>query len=419
MKIFIKNKFVFLFFTVLLLASPSFAKKKAKAKPSDIKNYDLLLSQDDILLLPEDENHLVKDGSGFHLFVKKRGDIKSICLLIKNGNYNDPDLSLMRAKEFNPINGNEIRYSYGSKSTFRMERLPDSLISSTVENNFFGQCFHFYIPKEMYHGYVIQTQHECVFEEGMTVSVRAFALEYCDSSGKFNDNFLTLNSSDWQIEESFAKIADESDGKVVHVVEASELPEKLIEEVGGLSVDEPVDIVFAIDATESMKDDFVELKKNWLSKFQKQMKKFSDARIGLLLYKDYGDDFRTKGLPVKKYGFLKNAKAFSKAVKSASAQGGGDWEEAVYEALYFCAADFEWRENTIKKIILIGDAPPHMDGENTFDFEKVLSEISKNQISVDCFLISDRKEKSAKMKTVEKADAAEELLKSVDSLDAK
>ena len=63
-------------------------------------------------------------------------------LLVDSDNYNDPDLSLMRAKEYNSVNGNEVRYAYGSKSTFRMERTPNALMSSTAENNFFGECFH-------------------------------------------------------------------------------------------------------------------------------------------------------------------------------------------------------------------------------------------------------------------------------------
>ncbi|WP_191015483.1 hypothetical protein [Treponema zioleckii] len=258
---FLKIRVSFLVFTILLVASPCFSKKKVKAKPEPKKNYDLVLSQDDILVLPEDKNHLVTDGHGVHLFVKKRGDIQSVALLVKSENYNDPDLSLMRAKEFNPVNGNELRYSYGAKSTFRMERLPNALISSTLENNFFGECFHIYIPQKMYFGYVIQNQSECDFFDGMTVSVRAYAEKYCDSGGKVTDNFLTLNLSDWQIEESFSKIAAEGDGKLIHVKKNSDLPNKLLAEIESFSFESPTDIVFAIDATQSMKDDFAELKK--------------------------------------------------------------------------------------------------------------------------------------------------------------
>lgn len=414
-----KNFFTFLL--ILLLAGNVFAKKKEKKPAVDDKIYDLSLSDDDILVLPEDNAHIVKDGSGVHLFVKKRGDIQSIALLIDTNNYNDPDLSLMRAKEFNSVNGNELRYSYGSKSTFRMERLPNALISSTIETNFFGDCFHIYIPQKMYYGYLIQVQNECEFTDGMTVNIRTFALPHSDTGGKFFDNKLPLTVSDWQIEEEFAKIAESADGKVVHVIKPSELTEKLVEEIDELSVTEPIDLVFAIDATESMKDDFVELRKKWLSKFEKQMKKFKDAKIGLLFYKDYGDEFNQKNLPVKNLGFVKNASTFSKSVKNVSVKGGGDREEAVYEALYSCATGFSWRSEAKKKIILIGDAPPHAAPSETFSktFDEISSIFGENQISVDCFLISDSKHNSDEMKTIKKSEAADELIKAAEIQDAK
>ena len=412
------------FFSILFVAiaaSPLCAKKKSKTPVKDDKIYDLALSADDIVVLPEDESHRVKDCTGVHLFVRKRGDIQSVLLLVDSDNYNDPDLSLMRAKEYNSVNGNEVRYAYGSKSTFRMERTPNALMSSTAENNFFGECFHIYIPKKMYYGYVIQVQDECEFVDGMRVSVRTFASEHCDSSGKFLDNKLNLNVSDWKVEESFSKIASDSDGKVEHVSSAKNLPQKLVEKVDEFDSSEKIDLVFAIDATESMKDDFAELKKNWLSKFEKQMKKFSDARIGLLLYKDYSDEYNLRGLPVKNLGFQKNAGAFSKCIKNVSVKGGGDREEAVLEALYACADGFDWRSDAKKKIILIGDAPPHSEPNEKFSmgFDDVSKMLGEKSISVDCFLISDSEKKNADMKSVEKNSVADELVKSVETLDAK
>jgi hypothetical protein len=411
------------FFTMILLSLAlmnTFAKKNEKAAP-DNKIYDLAVAQDDILVLPEDENHLVMDGRGVHLFVKKRGDIQSVALLVKSKNYNDPDLSLMRAKVFNSVNGNEIRYSYGLKSSFRMERLPNALISSTVENSFFGDCFHIYLPEKMYYGYVIQKQDECDFEDGMTVNIRAFSEKYCDNAGKICDNFLSLNISDWQTEESFAKIAGDSAGKVLHIIRVSDLSQKLLDEIAEINPEEKNDLVFALDATDSMKDDFIEMKKNWLSKFEKQMKKFEDVKIGLLFYKDYGDDFNTKGLPVKNLGFLKDAKSFSKSIKNISVRGGGDREEAVYEALYSCAADFDWREDSKRKIILIGDAPPHLNPEkNKFlhQADEISDLLQEKKITVDCILISDSKN-SEKNKSGEKTTAPEKSNSSVPMIDAK
>ena len=413
-----KKHIIFLALAVCVLVGAA-AKKKATS-PAPEKQFDLALAQDDIIVLPEDESHRVQDGNGAHLFVRKRGDIQSVMLLIDSGNYNDPDLSLMRAKSFNTINGNEIRYVYGSKSNFRMERTPNALISSTVENAFGEDCFHIYIPKKMYYGYVIQVQNECTFEDGMTVSVRTFAQKYCDTGVAYRDNLLVLSVSDWRTEETFSQIASASGGKVVHSFLPSELPQKLIAEIDEFDITEKIELVFAIDATESMKDDFAELKKNWLSKFEKQMKKFKNAKIGLLFYKDYGDEFKTDGLPVKSLGFLKNASAFSKAVKAVSVKGGGDREEAVYEALYACA-DFGWSDDAKKKVILIGDAPPHAEDDTAFSYTvgDVFTRLAEKEISVDCFLISDSATTPANMKSVKKGTASSELLHAVDSMNAK
>ena len=408
-------------FLSFLLFGQFFAQTSGKINPADERTPDLSLFQDDIIVLPEDQGHFVKDGKGAHLFVRKRGDIESVSLLIDSSNYNDPDLYLMRAKEKNAVNGNEIRYSYGSKSTFKMERLPNALISSTVENTAFGECFHIYIPKQMYYGYVIQVQDECEFEDGMKVSIRAFASKYCDIAGVCRDNKLFLNLSDWQTEESFAKIASTTDGKVVHVLSAKELPEKLISEIEEFDIEEKTEVVFAIDATASMKDDFTELKKNWLSKFEKQMKNFRDVKIGLLLYKDYGDEFKSGGLPVKNYGFFKKASVFSKNVKNSAVSGGGDKNEAVYEALYSCCKDYEWSGGAKKKVILIGDAAPHPAEKTNFEYnsKEILAHLAEKGIVVDCFLISDSRENNADMKSIKKSKSSEELLKAVERLDEK
>lgn len=408
-------------FLPFVLSSMLFAQTSGKKNLEDERSPDLNFFQDDIIVLPEDQEHLVKDGSGAHLFVKKRGDIESLLLLVDSDNYNDPDLSLMRAKEPNSVNENEIRYAYGSKSTFRMERLPNALMTSTVEETVFGDCFHIYIPKQMYYGYVIKVQDECEFEDGMKVSVRSFARKYCDVGGAFKDNRLFLNLSDWQIEESFAEISSSTKGKVIHVSTAKEIPGKLISEIEEFDIDEKTELVFAIDATASMKDDFAELKKNWLSKFEKQMKKFQDVKIGLVLYKDYGDEFWSYGLPIKNYGFFKKAGVFSKSVKNAAVSGGGDKNEAVYEALYSCGNDLEWSEGAKKKVILIGDAAPHPAEKTNFEYnsKEILAHLAEKGIVVDCFLISDSRENNADMKSIKKSKSSEELLKAVERLDEK
>ncbi|MBQ0052311.1 MAG: VWA domain-containing protein [Treponema sp.] len=412
------KKFVF-GVLIFLCAFSCFSAKKSK-KVVVQKDYDLLLTQDDILVLPEDSEHLVMDGNGAHLFVKKRGDIQSISLLIENDNYNDPDLSLMRAKVPNSVNGKEVRYTYGNSSKFKNERTPNPLASSTVEiHEILGECFHIYVPKEMYYGYVIQVQGECTFENGMTVNVRTFSEKFCDTIGKWADNHLSLILTDLEKEKAFSEIAEIGDGEVFHIIKQGELAEKLEEEIEELDCAEKIDLVFAIDATESMKDDFVELREQWLPIFNEQMKEFKNIRLGLLFYKDYGDEFKTKGLPVKIFSFTKSASSFSKNIKNVSVKGGGDREEAVYEALYSCGDGFKWKSDAVKKVILIGDAGPHPLNESKFNkgFEEISELLKEKGISVDCFLISDfNSGEKTELKEIAKETVSKELETSVDEL---
>ena len=122
-----------------------------------------------------------------------------------------------------------------------------------------------------------------------------------------------------------------------------------------------LDVVFAIDATGSMKNDIETLKKDLLPALLKEFEKTKGARFGLLFYRDYGDNFNYKGLPVKFFGFTENLNTFNKNLNSIRIIGkeGGDIPEAVYEAVYASTEYYNWRWTATRRIILIGDAEPH------------------------------------------------------------
>ena len=85
------------------------------------------------------------------------------------------------------------------------------------------------------------------------------------------------------------------------------------------------------------------------------------ARVGLLLYRDYGDGYNYMDLPVKVYGFVQNFSSISKNLTAVRIYGkeGGDIPEAVYEAMYASGKFFAWRPESKKRVIIIGDAEPH------------------------------------------------------------
>jgi len=118
---------------------------------------------------------------------------------------------------------------------------------------------------------------------------------------------------------------------------------------GGKGV-EGLDVLFAIDTTESMEMPLGEVRKaEWL--FPALAGGFSGLRIGLLLY---GDEV-TAAVP-----FNFDPSASREALAAAKAVGGGDVPEGVLEALKAALqlGRFQWRPEAAKHIVFVGDGPP-------------------------------------------------------------
>jgi hypothetical protein len=111
----------------------------------------------------------------------------------------------------------------------------------------------------------------------------------------------------------------------------------------------PADIVFVIDDTGSMsKIDQVKTEVNTLT--DTLSAEIPDARFGLVTYKDE---------PETDLELTSDVSAFKDHINALYADGGGDWEEDVEDALVM-AYGSSWRsDNVAKVVVLIGDAPPH------------------------------------------------------------
>ena len=434
---------------------------------------DLKITPTDLMIVPEYQCHLLKnedlrDKNGFHLYIRKKPGMESVLLTETT---KDPrEISnnyAFRAKEFNSINGNEIRYLNGKVLDSPSARF--SLISSTVEKNkFFGECFHIYVPETGVYGYAWTRNGEMKIEDGSFINIRAFSKKYGEyEGGEFRDNPFKVNlrkprkekevelevnvklnkvekEEEKPVEEKeekkdeefineaekqFQKIAENGDGELLHSIAYWDLSKDLTKLLDEMKDEPKVEIVFAIDATGSMKDDFEELLHSWIPKLKKQVEQFKDISLGLLLYKDYGEDYNDKNLPVKIFGFadvgLSPVDQFASWLKNAEIKAGGDRPEAVYEALYACLRYFDWSPNAKKKIVLIGDAEPHPTprGHQEINFENVMSLAKRKKISIDCLIIMDEKyrdaiseRKSKEMKRIQKTAETSELLNAVEGM---
>ena len=393
-------------------------------------------SQNSLLILPndivitEEKNPGTNEVTGYHLYIKKKPGVESVMLTetTKDPSGQNPNYAY-RAKEYNPVNGDEIRILNGEQLDFHNAQY--SLIDSTTEKNeYFDECFHIYIPDEIVFGYPWSRNGTVKISKGTFINIRSFEKKYCDYTGKYFDNpymfdfeirrrkKTELKTEPHELKKQEEKPVPVEEEKIILTdnynplaaqtfKEISEMmiyskgPETIVEDIMNsikmINPKDKTDIVFAIDATGSMKDDIQKLKEKWLPALVEGLKEFNDVRLGLVFYRDYGDNFFANGLPVKYYDFTSDVQAFVKNVRSLRIVGseGGDIPEAVYEALYASMEFFKWRADASKKVILIGDAEPHSVPRKTGKYSKQLIEkLSKEkQIEINAIITPDDKER--------------------------
>lgn len=115
-----------------------------------------------------------------------------------------------------------------------------------------------------------------------------------------------------------------------------------------------LDIVFVFDATSSMAEFLRQVKTKIAGMIATYKKLVPTARIGIVAYRDVGEEFVTMQHPLT-HG-TRSLEAFLLRIEPV---GGGDREEAVDAGLTAAIEEFQWRRSAKKIILLIGDAPPH------------------------------------------------------------
>lgn len=127
-----------------------------------------------------------------------------------------------------------------------------------------------------------------------------------------------------------------------------------------------MDIALAIDVTGSMTDELRYLTTEIRAIVRRIETRYDgvDLRFGLVAYRDRGDAF-----VVKDWAFTRDVQTMEAQLASLRASGGGDYPEAMDQALD-AALDLEWRPSATRLLFLVADAPPH-DG----DIEATMSHV--------------------------------------------
>jgi len=132
---------------------------------------------------------------------------------------------------------------------------------------------------------------------------------------------------------------------------------------GRASAPEAIDLMLVVDATGSMSDEihYLTVELSRIVADVAEAHPNADLRLGLTMYRDHGDEY-----VVKSFGFTSSVDTMADRISAQRADGGGDYEEAVDEALVAAVAD-EWRDGaTARMLFLVGDAPPHADDYDRF-----------------------------------------------------
>jgi hypothetical protein len=121
-----------------------------------------------------------------------------------------------------------------------------------------------------------------------------------------------------------------------------------------------LDLVFLIDATGSMADEIGKLKATLMniSAEVSRLPSQPDLCFGLVAYRDKGDAFL-----LRSHDFTNDVSAFlHNALQPLQAAAGGDYPEAMNEALHETVHNLSWRgEGATRMVVLLADAPPHLD----------------------------------------------------------
>ena len=152
-----------------------------------------------------------------------------------------------------------------------------------------------------------------------------------------------------------------------------------------------IDVVFAVDTTASMGGLIEGAKRTvWsIANHIKQSDQHADVHVGLVAYRDIGDDYVTRDFPLS--GDLD---AMFVELSSYRAAGGGDIPEDVAAGMYDSIYKMKWRANATKMIFIVGDAAP-ADRGDVPRFDVLAKTASDKQIIVNTIRCGEDRDTAA------------------------
>ena len=142
-----------------------------------------------------------------------------------------------------------------------------------------------------------------------------------------------------------------------------------------------LDVLFLLDSTGSMEDEIYQLKItiDEVAHRIHQLPGDVDVRLGMTLYRDEGDEFLNRT-----FDFTPDIGDFSEALSAVVALDGGDYPEALDEALAAALSRPSWRSaaDTVQLVFLVADAPPQILRQVPVPYTDSMREAARQGIKI-------------------------------------
>lgn len=141
-----------------------------------------------------------------------------------------------------------------------------------------------------------------------------------------------------------------------------------------------IDIAFVVDATGSMADELEYLKVELVDVIDsvKETRSKLVINLGSVFYRDQGDEYVTRVS-----GFSTDISKTVSFIQKQSADGGGDFPEAVHSALDKAVNELQWSSRATSRILfLVLDAPPHNEPQIVSQLHSLVQKANAKGIKI-------------------------------------
>lgn len=143
-----------------------------------------------------------------------------------------------------------------------------------------------------------------------------------------------------------------------------------------------VEVCFVLDTTGSM-GGLIQGAKDKIWSIANEIvsaKPTPEVRIGLVGYRDRGDEYVTRN-----FDLTNDLDEIYGKLTAFQAQGGGDSPESVNQALFEAVTKMTWSagKDVLKIVFLVGDCPPHMDYQDDVKYPEICQQAMKRELVIN------------------------------------